>query len=65
MSDSTEQQKLLALIAEKSQIRGAATMPELHEACGLDVEAMYALLTALLEAKQISSKATTPSNKSA
>jgi hypothetical protein len=53
MSGSTEQQKLLDLIALKSKDRGSATMPELHEACGLDVEAMYVLLTALRDAKQI------------
>jgi hypothetical protein len=54
MSDSTDQQKLLDLIAVKSRDRGVATMPELHEACGLDVEAMYTLLDALHQAKRIS-----------
>ena len=53
MSDLTEQQRLLDLIVQKSKDRGSATMPELHEACGLDVEAMYALLTALRATNQI------------
>jgi hypothetical protein len=50
MSDSS---RLLELIALKSKDRGVATMPELHEACGLDVEAMYALLRELQDAKRI------------
>jgi hypothetical protein len=54
MSDSIDPQKLLDLIALKSRDRGVATMPDLHEACGLDVEAMYVLLGALVEAKRIS-----------
>lgn len=46
--------KLLALIARQAQhgaLRskdpGTATMPELHESCGLDVEAMYSQLQVL------------------
>jgi hypothetical protein len=50
MSDSS---RLLDLIVEKSKDRGIATMPELHEACGLDVEAMYALLQELRDANRI------------
>jgi hypothetical protein len=53
MSDLPEQKKLLELIVLKSKGRGSATMPELHEACGLDVEAMYALLNALRDANLI------------
>ena len=53
MSDSIDPQKLIDLIALKARDRGVATMPELHEACGLDVDAMYALLSALKDAKRI------------
>jgi hypothetical protein len=49
--------KLLCLIARqsragtlRSKTPGTATMPEVHEACGLDVDGMYALLGILHEA---------------
>ena len=31
----------------RSKEPGIATMPEVHEACGLDVDGMYAVLRAL------------------
>lgn len=34
----------------RSKEEGVATMPEVHEACGLDVDGMYALLGVLREA---------------
>jgi hypothetical protein len=34
----------------RSKEKGVATMPEVHEACGLDVDAMYAVLAVLREA---------------
>jgi len=47
-------QKLLDVIANqiahgalRSKEPGIATMPEIHEACGLDVDAMYAQLRLL------------------
>ncbi len=56
MSDSIEQ-KLLRVIADqarhgslRSKEPGIATMPEVHEACGLDVDGMYAALRALVDA---------------
>lgn len=46
--------KLLAVIEEqarhgslRSKEPGVATMPEVHEACGLDVDGMYAALAEL------------------
>lgn len=49
--------RLLCLIARqashgplKSKDPGIATMPELHEACGLEVDSMHSLLTLLQEA---------------
>jgi hypothetical protein len=58
MSDSTElpaeARRLLGVIeyqafhgAVQSKEPGVATMPEVHEACGLDVDGMYAALAAL------------------
>lgn len=37
----------------RSKEQGIATMPEVHEACGLDVDGMYDLLAVLREAKFI------------
>ena len=52
--------KLLCVIARqayhgalRSKPLGIATMPEVHEACGLDVDAMYSVLGILREAKLI------------
>ena len=52
--------KLLCVIARqayhgalRSKPVGIATMPEVHEACGLDVDAMYSVLRILREAKLI------------
>src|SRR5260370_18979393 len=49
--------KLLCVIARqayhgtlRSKPPGVATMPEVHEACGLDVDAMYSVLRILREA---------------
>jgi hypothetical protein len=49
--------KLLCVIARqayhgalRSKPPGIATMPEVHEACGLDVDAMYSVLQILREA---------------
>ena len=68
MSVSTERiaslpaaaRKLLGLIAkeiEHGSLRtkepGIATLPEVHEACGLDVDAMYVMLNALRDAELI------------
>ena len=61
MSASTElpaeARKLLGVIERQiahgslqSKDPGVATMPEIHEACGLDVDGMYAALTALRDA---------------
>ena len=62
MSASIEQlpaeaRKLLGVIVRqiqhgslRSKEPGVATMPEVHEACGLDVDAMYAVLKVLREA---------------
>ncbi len=36
--------------ALRSKPPGIATMPEVHEACGLDVDAMYSVLRILREA---------------
>jgi hypothetical protein len=54
---SPEARKLFALIAEMATRSHAATrkpnaayLPELHETCGLDVDAMYRLLDELKEA---------------
>lgn len=59
-SVSEQAQKLLAHIAElayhgRGQQRkpDVAYLPELHESCGLDVEAMYALLSELQGAKLV------------
>ena len=48
--------KLLCVIARqayhgalRSKPKGIATMPEVHEACGLDVDAMYSVLQVLRE----------------
>jgi hypothetical protein len=50
--------KLLCLVARqahsgplRSKKPGTATMPEVHEACGLDVDAMIALIEILREAR--------------
>ena len=50
-------QKLLGVIARqayhgslRSKDPGVATMPEVHEACGLDVDGMYSVLEVLREA---------------
>jgi len=52
--------KLLDVIAHQayhgtlsSKEPGVATMPELHEACGLDVDGMYSVLQVLREARFI------------
>jgi hypothetical protein len=45
--------KLLCLIARRSS-NGLATMPDVHEACGLDVDAMYSLLEILRDAGFVS-----------
>jgi hypothetical protein len=52
--------KLLSVIAQqathgtlRSKGPGIATMPEVHEACGLDVDQMYAVLQVLREARLI------------
>jgi hypothetical protein len=37
----------------RSKGPGIATMPEVHEACGLDVDQMYAVLQVLREARLI------------
>ena len=61
MSDSTSvsaaAQKLLAVIVNqaehctlRSKAPGVATMPEVHEACGLDPEPMQVLLRELSDA---------------
>jgi hypothetical protein len=49
--------RLLSVIASqvdhgtlRSKDPGVATMPEVHEACGLDVDGMYAALQVLREA---------------
>lgn len=49
--------RLLCLIAReahhgtlRSKTPGTATLPEVHEACGLDVDAMYSLLKILQDA---------------
>ena len=49
--------KLLCVIARqayhgalRSKPKGIATMPEIHEACGLDVDAMYSVLKTLRDA---------------
>jgi len=59
-SVSAHARKLLAHIAElayhgRGQQRKAdvAYLPELHESCGLDVEAMYSLLNELQQARLI------------
>lgn len=59
-SVSEQAQKLLAHIAElayhgRGQQRkpDVAYLPELHESCGLDVEAMYSLLSELQGAKLV------------
>jgi hypothetical protein len=56
MSDSIER-KLLRVIEDqarhgslRSKEPGIATMPEVHEACGLDVDGMYAALGVLRDA---------------
>ena len=53
--------KLLSVIAQqashgtlRSKGPGIATMPEVHEACGLDVDQMYAVLQVLRESRLIS-----------
>ena len=53
--------RLLCLIAQqashgslRSKEPGIATMPELHEACGLEVDEMYSLLLVLKNAQLIS-----------
>ena len=53
--------KLLCVIAHeiyhgtlRSKAQGIATMPEVHEACGLDVDGMYSVLQVLRDAKLIS-----------
>ena len=60
-SVSEQARKLLAHIAElayhgRGQPRkpDVAYLPELHESCGLDVEAMYSLLAELQHAKLVS-----------
>lgn len=52
--------KLLSVIAKqaargslRSKSPGVATMPELHEACGLDVDGMYAMLRVLCDARLV------------
>jgi len=52
-----EAKKLLRVVVRqafhgslRSKEPGVATMPEVHEACGLDVDAMYAVLRVLREA---------------
>jgi hypothetical protein len=52
-----EARHLLRVIAEqadhgalRSKEPGVATMPEVHEACGLDVDGMYGVLQLLREA---------------
>ncbi len=65
MSASTDlppaARQLLALIESqiahgtlRSKSPGIASLPELHEACGLDVDAMYAHLQLLKDANLIS-----------
>ena len=51
-----EARKLLSVIVHqtyrgslRSKEPGIATLPEVHEACGLDVDGMYAVLGVLLE----------------
>jgi hypothetical protein len=53
--------KLMCVIARqiyhgalRSKNPGIATMPEVHEACGLDVDEMYSVLRVLREARLIS-----------
>jgi hypothetical protein len=69
MSDSIEERvrdlpvqsrKLLCVILQqashgslRSKESGMATMPEVHEACGLDVDGMYAALGVLRDAGMI------------
>jgi hypothetical protein len=55
-----EARKLLEVITRlaregplRSKAPGVVTMPEVHEACGLDVDHMYSLLRLLLEARLI------------
>ena len=52
--------KLLCVIARqvqhgtlRSKAPGIATMPEIHEACGLDVDGMYSVLHVLRDARFI------------
>jgi hypothetical protein len=63
-------QKLLDVIVRlaregplRSKAPGVATMPEVHESCGLDVDQMYSLLGVLQDAKLIA-RASIPSRKS-
>jgi hypothetical protein len=44
----------------RSKAPGRATMPEIHEACGLDVDAMQGLLTFLKDARFISLEGSYP-----
>jgi hypothetical protein len=55
-----EARKLLGVIVRqayhgslRSKTPGIATMPEVHEACGLDVDGMYAVLRVLCDAEVV------------
>jgi hypothetical protein len=57
VSINETERKLLRVIADqadhgalRSKDPGMATLPEVHEACGLDVDAMYAALGVLRDA---------------
>ena len=53
-SDSTKLLEVIQRLAREGPLRskppGTATLPEVHEACGLDVDQMYSLLRSLKEA---------------
>jgi len=44
----------------QSKLPGHATMPEIHEACGLDVDEMQSLLTALMDSHFVSVEGSYP-----
>jgi len=59
--DDRAARKLLAVITRqayggtlRSKPRGVATMPEVHEACGLDPDELYPLLKKLVDARLVS-----------
>jgi len=63
----TAARKLLCVIARqayhgslRSKGPGIATMPEVHEACGLDVDGMYSVLEVLRKARLIETEGEYP-----